>query len=382
MRIAVIINLAPRKLGSLEHWLVAICAEGRRRGYHVDVFGREPVHPKFGAELSKLRVGWGTTDELERDWPQAIRRLSTYDVLHLNLFQPRTRMALLAYAAWPARVLLVDHSSGPIPSSTKDPIYLSAARAAADHVSLARVHGLAGVCDYVRDRDRRRFGLRADQVRTLYNGVDPRRLSTGRDPDSAPEDTTLLTVQYLIPAKGIDTLLHAVARMRNTRTPLRVAGDGPEAGRLEALAQELGIAERVQFLGLRDDVPELLRAADVFVHPAIWQEACAYAILEALGSGRAVVASRRGGTPELIEHGVSGLLVEPGNADAFAQTLDYLVENPRERARLGRNARRRVQERFSLQASIQGHLAWIEEAAASESLARKVVPRMVPLWST
>jgi hypothetical protein len=83
-----------------------------------------------------------------------------------------------------------------------------------------------------------------------------------------------------------------------------------------------------------------------------------------MATERAVVASRIGGIPELVQHGESGLLVEPGNAAELAEALDSLVAHPRERLRLARNARQRVIERFELRGCVDAHLGWMEEAMA------------------
>jgi glycosyltransferase involved in cell wall biosynthesis len=180
------------------------------------------------------------------------------------------------------------------------------------------------------------------------------------------------TVAHLIPQKGVDHLLRALAQMRR-RARLQVIGDGPEASRLSALAAELGIGDRVQLLGLRDDVAEVLQAADVFVHPAIWGEAFGLTIAEAMATGLPVVASRVGGIPELVTHGETGLLVPPGDAGALAGALDRLAADGEERARLGANARQRVLERFDLRTSVRAHLALCEEAAASGWAARRAL---------
>src|SRR4051812_2592450 len=107
MRIGLIINLAPRKLGSLEGWLVAMAQESRRRGHDLTIFGRRPIHPEIERQLRELAVPFSTTDELEANKVAGVRRLAGFDVLHLNMFQPRTAPAVMAYAAWPAKVIMV-----------------------------------------------------------------------------------------------------------------------------------------------------------------------------------------------------------------------------------------------------------------------------------
>jgi glycosyltransferase involved in cell wall biosynthesis len=372
MRIGILMNLAPRKLGSFEGWIVALAREAHRRGHALDVYGRTPAHPTFLAQLKELGAGWFDVKELEEALIPGIARLSRYDVLHVNMYVPRSRIALMAYAAYPARVVFVDHTSGPVPSTAPRERPLAALlKRAADAVTMVRVDSIAGVSDYVRERNMKRWRLPPERVRTIYNGVDTRRFlskeeffSTSPQPVAvAPERVQLTTVAYLIKEKGVDSLVRAIARMEHgARVHLRVVGDGPELPRLKALAESLGLGERVEFAGLRDDVHALLGKTDIFVHPAIWAEAFGLTIAEAMSNGCAVVASRIGGIPELIAHGQTGLLFEPGNVADLAQQLDQLVQHPELRRSLGRAARARTEERFNLSSCAEQHIGWCEEA--------------------
>ncbi len=362
MRIAVLMNLAPRKLGSFEAWIAAICEEATRRGHAIDVFGRAPVHPQFAEALARAGAGWSTLEALDQSTWRGVRRLSSYDVLHLNMFAPRSRMALLAYAAMPARVLFVDHTSGPAASTASRPRserWMSGVRRLVDRLTVLRITAIAGVSDYVRERDRARFGLQGERVCTLYNGVDVERFAPVLEPPTT-QPFTIAVVAYLIADKGVDHLIRALARMRMPGARLRVVGDGPEAPRLLALTRELGLERRVEWVGLSDDVPAQLRSAHVFVHPAVWAEAFGLTIVEAMAMGKPVVASQVGGIPELIEHGVSGLLTPPGHAEALAHALDALALSPSLRRALGEQARRRVVERFPLHRCVQAHVGWCE----------------------
>jgi len=373
MRLGILMNLAPRKLGSFEGWIAAMCAQARSAGHEVDVFGRVPTHPAFLQRLEQLGVGFDTVDSLESSAYRAIRRLRGYDALHLNMFAPRSRIALLAYAAYPARVMFVDHTSGLSEAPRSKLPMVALLKRAADSITLVRVDGVAGVSEYVRDRFSRRFRFARHKVRTIYNGVDltrfaPREEFFDLDPDEAAaarEEAPLhvVTVAHLIPHKGVEHLVRAMALSR-VHPSLTVVGDGPQLERLRALAHELGVAARVTFAGLRDDVHALLAGCDVFVHPAVWEEAFGLTIAEAMAAGRAVVASRTGGIPELVEDGVSGLLVPPGDAGALAGALDLLGARPALRRQLGANARARAQQRFSLEQCAREHIRWCEGAVA------------------
>jgi len=356
MRIGLLFNLAPRKLGSLEDWVVAFAQAGGRRGHSVTVFGDEPIHPEVLAELHRSGAGWQPVSPLLRRPWAFVRQLSRdYDVLHLNLFPPRGIVPLVAYLARSTPVIFVDHFSGhgPQPSRAR-----AALRWTLDTFAAARIAVMVGVSDYVSRRAEARFGSRLRAVETIHGGV---RLERFAPPERRSGDGLhVAAVSNLIPEKGLEVLLRAAARCR---APLRisVAGDGPDGRRLEALAETLGIADRVSFLGLRNDVDRLLREADVFVHPALWDEAFGLTVAEAMASGCPVVASRVGAIPELMTDGEHGLLFRAGSVDELSATLDRLVGDAALRERLGRNARSRIVERFGIDRSVGRHLDLCEK---------------------
>ncbi len=379
MKIALLMNLAPRKLGSFEAWLLAFCKEAMWRGHRITLFGRKPVHLQFATDLSALGVDYQDLQDLEADPVGAVRTLSTFDVLHLDMVAPRSRAALAAYAAWPARVLFVAHSDH-LPDATGGAKRL--VRKLLDRASSLRINGFAGVSDFVREKERVRFGLSAEKCRTLYNGVDVDRFrppaESERDPNKPLE---LVTVAYLIRAKGVHVLLAALARLEDQRCTLTVVGDGPEEQALRAQARSLGLESRVSFLGLRDDVPALVSRADVFVHNAT-AEAFGFTIAEAMAAGRPVVATRVGGVPEVVEDGVSGLLVPPGDVDALAQALSRVVSDAGLRQTLGENARARCRQRFSIRGSVTRHLDFCDELVAGRAPRSVEVSDILPVTPT
>ena len=155
---------------------------------------------------------------------------------------------------------------------------------------------------------------------------------------------TIVSVGRLAAPKDFPTLLAALAQLETGSYRARVVGDGPQRAALEADAERLGLSA-VEFLGERDDVPELLRAAHVFVLPTR-SEAHPMSVLEAMAAGLPVVASDVGGVPELLDG--HGLLVPPGDADALAVALRRLIDDPALRARHGELARRDAETRFDL----------------------------------
>jgi glycosyltransferase involved in cell wall biosynthesis len=120
---------------------------------------------------------------------------------------------------------------------------------------------------------------------------------------------------------------------------------------LEAYAAALGLGQRVVFTGFRRDVPALLSAVSVSVLPSL-SEGLSNVVLEAMAAGVPVVATSVGGTPEIVDDGVTGLLVPPRDAGALADAISSLLTDPARRQTIGEAGRRRVEERFSLEAMV------------------------------
>jgi glycosyltransferase involved in cell wall biosynthesis len=125
------------------------------------------------------------------------------------------------------------------------------------------------------------------------------------------------------------------------------AGEPAWKGRMLALTRTLGLDGRVTFAGWRDDVPAVLSAIDVLVHPAMTPDSLPAAVLEGMAAGRAVIGARIGGVPELVEHGVTGCLVAPGSVEELARALRGLLRDRGVRVAMGAAGRRRVTARFS-----------------------------------
>ncbi|MGH7628387.1 MAG: glycosyltransferase family 4 protein [Gemmatimonadales bacterium] len=169
LHVALVLDLAPRKLGSLERWLVGVVREARARGHRVDVFAREPRHPGVREALASLGAGWEPVDRLERNPIGAVARLRQYDVIQYHLFSARSRAVLCGYAAWPARIILVERTSDWGRGWT---VFGRLKLRALNLVTTPRIAGLIGVSAYTRDRTARLLGLPPERAATIYNGVD------------------------------------------------------------------------------------------------------------------------------------------------------------------------------------------------------------------
>ena len=181
----------------------------------------------------------------------------------------------------------------------------------------------------------------------------------------ADDEPCLLMAARIVPAKGHDTALRALARLREQRWTLLLAGDhhGDLGPQMQALARELGIAERVRFLGLREDVPALLAASDLLLAPSR-REALSLTLLEASACALPIVASRVGGIGEVVEDGASGALVAPDDPAALAAAIAPLLADPARRAAFGARARQRFEAGFTEDAMFDKTIAVYREACA------------------
>jgi len=200
----------------------------------------------------------------------------------------------------------------------------------------------------------------AGVLRRIYNGIDPSRCEPQGEP-VVREDNGEYVVAFagrLVRGKGHDYLIEAVARLRSIRSlRLRIAGDGPERTRLESLVNSLGVSAHVEFLGLVHDMPAFWQASDVAVVPsAEFIEACPMTPLEAMAASKPVIATRNGGLPELVLDGTTGLLVQPGDANALAEALRVYAEAPDLRVAHGADGRSRVTEHFHIDGCAQAYL--------------------------
>ena len=174
----------------------------------------------------------------------------------------------------------------------------------------------------------------------------------------------------LEPQKAPQLLVEAFGRAVrvNPNALLIIAGDGELRPVVEAKINALGLEDRVRLLGFRDDIPDLLRMADIFAFSSLW-EAMGRAMVDAMLLGKPVVAPAIYGIPEIVHHQETGLLYEVGNVDQLAAHLIHLLQHPEEGKRLGENARQLTRKLFDVNLMV----AQIEEIY-TELLQHQPVP--------
>ena len=205
-------------------------------------------------------------------------------------------------------------------------------------------------------------GFAPERVTTLACGFETHRvelrpaerLERRRSAGIADDDLLIVNVARLYPEKAQDFLLECFRQIhaREPRARLWIAGIGPLEAQLRALSSRLKLDDRVSFIGFAKDLPSVLALADLQVHPARI-EGVPLAICEGMAAGLPIVASAVGGLPEVLGDGDNGVLVPPGDGAVFVEAVLDLLGDPERAGRLGRNARRFIEQDYSLTAAVR-----------------------------
>ncbi len=241
---------------------------------------------------------------------------------------------------------------------------------------LPRIQTITCNSHYTRDSVRREYVLPRERMVVIHNAVE-KRVCTGSRNDSrkalglSSDELVIGHVGGMIPQRDHATLIKAFARVKadypNSR--LVMIGDGELRGELESLAAQLDITSSIIFTGYTDKVGEYLNAIDIYVNPTL-DEGFGIAVVEAMLAGLPVVLSDRGAHPELIEHGVSGMLYSAGDSISLARMFCSLVEDPIGRARIGDAARVRASVKFCPQRYAEEYFSHAKKTVDMSGLKR------------
>lgn len=209
-------------------------------------------------------------------------------------------------------------------------------------------------------RDTVARGIPATQLELLICGYPATRASMSPEErlrrraelGASLDHVVLIYMARFWPEKAHTNLLHGfeILHRKHPEVRLWLPGLGPELENTQALCEEKGLGDRVNFLGFHDNPDALLRMADIQVHPSD-NEGVALAICAGMNAGLPIVASRVGGLPEILKDGENAILIPPQSPQAFAEAVSELIENPEKAARLGREAKRFIEQDYSLEAA-------------------------------
>jgi glycosyltransferase involved in cell wall biosynthesis len=274
-------------------------------------------------------------------------------VIHAHHYSPFVYSALARLAGTSAAVIFTEHGRlsdvGPSPK-----------RRFANRALARRAYAACAVSEDVK-RHLVGEGFAAASVQVIYNGIDvgplptaEQRLTARAALGFAETACVVGTIARLDPVKDLSTLVAAIARASSAEDlHLVVVGDGPERDRIEQDIRRLNIDTRVRLLGMRDDARYWLAACDIYANSSI-SEGVSLTILEAMAAGLPVVATSVGGTPEVIDD-TCGRLVMARDVTALSEAILTLATAPELRRRQAREARRRVETRFTLGQMIESY---------------------------
>lgn len=232
------------------------------------------------------------------------------------------------------------------------------------------------VCDLNRQEAVNRRLLTLDKAETVYSGIDFAKLDRPFDPDRTRQQleipngwNTIVMVGRLDEQKAPYYLIDAFARVldRSPNTLLLLVGEGELEAQLRRQASQLGIDKFVRFLGSREDVPEILKVADIFALSSLW-EGLGRAMTEAMLVGKPVVVPEIYGIPEIVHHDRTGLLFPAGDVDLLANGLIELLQSPQKRDFLGQNAKVLTRQLFNADLMVR-KIEGIYERVLSSKLA-------------
>jgi L-malate glycosyltransferase len=280
------------------------------------------------------------------------RRLhrSRVQLLHSHLFGPIVGGALAAFAA---RI--------PHIGTLHDTHMIEESPGRIWQLRLALLLGtrLVTVSNQMRDFYSARLRYAANRTSCIHNGTEP---ATDVCPISRPalsiptDDVIAILVGRLVPMKRVQDALQALHHIvRQCAVTLIIVGDGPELPALRELTLQLGLGEKVRFLGARRDVPSLLRAADLFLQCSE-TEGLSMSIIEALHVGLPCVVTRVGGNPELVRHDYNGALYDVGDWMALSSWLRTLATNPAKRQLMGKRSQKLALSDYTASICSQAYL--------------------------
>jgi glycosyltransferase involved in cell wall biosynthesis len=254
----------------------------------------------------------------------------------------------------------------------------------AQHAPLAFRHA---ICVSAASRDILvKAGIPISNARIIYTGLD---LNTYLNAEQHPRDAddhslNLLYAGRLTSDKGIDTAIEAMTKLvfdqgrREIKLSLAGSGSVEYESHLHQLVNQAGLGDNVSFLGWVPpaDMPKLLQRFDVLVLPSIWPEPFSRAVLEGMVSGLVVVATRTGGTPEIIVDGENGLLFLPSDPEDLAKKIAHLADDPEARSQMRHAGRQTIVERYTVTKMMDEIESYLQEVASLS------IPKKTSLWET
>ena len=274
-------------------------------------------------------------------------------VLHTHLIQADICGFLAGKMAGVPVIISTKHNPDEFRKRRSIPVWL-------DGIFANRSDRIIAVSNAVRDFLIKWERISEDKFTVIHNGIDMedfnfREFTSATDITAKKEELgidsssqVVGTVGRLDEQKGHKFFLEAIPEILKKVHGVKflIVGDGPLQNKLEKLSEKLKISENVIFTGIRRDIPEILAIMDVFVLPSIF-EGFGIVLLEAMAMKKAIVASRIGGIPEIVDDGLTGILIEPANPSEIANSIITLLKNPEKAKQMGDAGSKKVEKIFT-----------------------------------
>ena len=411
MRVGYIVKMFPRLS---ETFILNEILELERQGVEVVIFSlKKPNEGQFHPQLAHLRARVWYLDDFDiKKWPVWIapewpfleahqsglfkllaEALAAGDALRIDQLWQAAWVAARAntlglshlhahFASLPSTLAYFAHRISGIP-------FTYTAHAKDIYVYTANEHHLEdklrrAACTITVTHFNRRYlettypGASEGRLRVIHNGIDLDLFKP--DPNVSREPSLIVSVGRLVPKKGFDVLLEALAELKRDGIPFtcRIVGDGAEAQSLSALRDRLGLGSEVEFSGAcnRDEVVKLMQRATLLCLPCVVAEdgnvdALPTVLLEALGCGLPVVSTSVSGIPEIIDHEQTGLLCAPNDAALLAHEMQRLLRSEELRSRFAAAGRLKARERFDLHRNVAELLSVFQNSRNASREARR-----------
>jgi glycosyltransferase involved in cell wall biosynthesis len=354
-------------IGGSERHVLELLPALRERGIDARFLGLdnpsaapEPFYEVLAASdvpFERLQCPRDLDPGLARRTAAAVRHVHP-DVVHTHLVHADVYGAVAAARAR-ARLVSTKHND--------DPFRAGRARYG-ERVLTRRARRVICITEALARFNREVVGIPAEKLRVVHYGLDapPEPWGPADGPDLPPETPVLLSICRLVPQKGVDVAIEALAlvRERHPGAQLVVLGEGPLRSELASLAARLEIEDAVSLPGRVGDVAWWLRRAAVLVHPARW-EGFGLALLEAMLSERPVVASAVSAIPEIVVDGETGRLVLPDDPVALADAIGDLLDHPARASAMGAAGRALALADFSVEGMAERTAGVYEEVLSS-----------------
>jgi len=224
------------------------------------------------------------------------------------------------------------------------------------------------VRDYLRKQTWRKI-----KIETIYKGQDISWFK-GEKADMSefgigPDDFVVTCAANVRPSKGVDVLLTAIQQLADLdRLHLIVAGRDTDSTQFRTLIADSPMRNRIHLLGSREDIVKIIAASNLYVQPSISGEGLSKAVPEAMGCNVPAIVTESGGVKELIEEGKTGFVIPVRDPDKMAERIRYCYQHPDEMKTMGKAARIRLAENFTVENSIEGHIRFFEELIADNKV--------------